>query len=414
MAIKRINYWLASCLLACQFVAWAHIDLAQAYPITKVLSYTQYLISFFFALYVLFEKNIGISKKLVNLTVGWFLVYFVLSLIQMAYLNDVRKGVDVFRFGVAAFFYLYLYYVLRIRGINRVTVFMLFANVIISLLLLWQGTFDFDVTARNTLIPTVKWHGITAVVLANPDSLLPFRISGLCPHPNGMGIETAACMVGLTKAGYSRKMLWLIGVMMLISFVLTQSRGGMLFTVLYISIHYVVTHKMTVKNFVTALVVMLPLFATFVWFNTLREADNFDSMSSGRDHIAADIFNYWSSQDIGDALFGIGLGEMYKNMWNILGYVDGADNGYMAWLVEFGLIGVSILLLAYAATFLYSIRNGVSYKILLIFYLPFLLYTNIENLLSGSVMIIVFYAFVFHQLDLANRRGMGEGGDMAV
>ena len=171
---------------------------------------------------------------------------------------------------------------------------------------------------------------------------------------------------------------------------------------------------MTVKNFVTALVVMLPLFATFVWFNTLREADNFDSMSSGRDHIAADIFNYWSSQDIGDALFGIGLGEMYKNMWNILGYVDGADNGYMAWLVEFGLIGVSILLLAYAATFLYSIRNGVSYKILLIFYLPFLLYTNIENLLSGSVMIIVFYAFVFHQLDLANRRGMGEGGDMAV
>ena len=379
MAIKRINYWLASCLLACQFVAWAHIDLAQAYPITKVLSYTQYLISFFFALYVLFEKNIGISKKLVNLTVGWFLVYFVLSLIQMAYLNDVRKGVDVFRFGVAAFFYLYLYYVLRIRGINRVTVFMLFANVIISLLLLWQGTFDFDVTARNTLIPTVKWHGITAVVLANPDSLLPFRISGLCPHPNGMGIETAACMVGLTKAGYSRKI-----------------------------------HKMTVKNFVTALVVMLPLFATFVWFNTLREADNFDSMSSGRDHIAADIFNYWSSQDIGDALFGIGLGEMYKNMWNILGYVDGADNGYMAWLVEFGLIGVSILLLAYAATFLYSIRNGVSYKILLIFYLPFLLYINIENLLSGSVMIIVFYAFVFHQLDLANRRGMGEGGDMAV
>ena len=34
--------------------------------------------------------------------------------------------------------------------------------------------------------------------------------------------------------------------------------------------------------------------------------------------------------------------------------------------------------------------------------------------LAGGVMIIVFYAFVFHQLDLANRRGMGEGGDMAV
>lgn len=401
MILKPLSYLLVVTLLVCQFIDVSSLVIGKAYPLEKVVTYATFLIGFGYGIYAVFlskQKN----KLLVNLAWIWFFVFCVLAVIQVAVIQKPGIALQWAMLATYPFFFLCAYSILGLHGFNKMIVAILAVNVLVSLLLGYKGVPSVEKSPRMMDWMVLSYGGISSrIQLSDVYSILPVRLGGMAYSPNGMGLDAMLAVIGLTEVGYKKKTLFLIGCLLVAAFLLSQSRASLLFTLLYLVLHYMMTHRIRLKGILTSTVLLMGTSTAFLMFNSFRMGDS-DDASSGRLDIFVDMYHFWAEQDFVGYWFGMGRGYISLNMQNALGYISGVDNGYLNILVDAGLVGLILVMATFGLTIYYCWQHHIAYKVQAIFFIPFFIYAFMENAFYYPICYTAMFAFLFSRLE---RRG---------
>lgn len=236
------------------------------------------------------------------------------------------------------------------------------------------------------------------------------RIGGLFGHPNSWGIVSAFGFCGLfyKKTTIKQYVFWIV--ILLLVFIMTQSRGMLLFVLMFVFI-YAYTRKSRQRKY-HIIKAVIPIIVIFAFYGLLFMRDTYtdaNSVSAGRLELLQTAWNDYMSMDIMYQLFGIGMGERSEYLFSHHGVAMALDNSYVPLFLEIGAVGAIVWIVALGLglyLFIKKINCGDSSRWLPICGAVFVHSMVESTLLPGVPYGIPFYVFLFSSVNYLKQKNV--------
>ncbi|NWK82955.1 O-antigen ligase family protein [Acinetobacter sp. SwsAc4] len=194
-----------------------------------------------------------------------------------------------------------------------------------------------------------------------------FEIYGNNIGPNVLGVLSALSFIYF----YNYKNIP-FSVLTFYIFLMTQSRGALLFLIIYMVVISFSSYKRFIATLVLSLFPIYFIFATDV-FSRLKDV----SLNGREDRI------YWANLFIEK---NFPLGYTYEEMNYFINHIGTTDNLYYHILVKYGIFGILFLMLL-VSNFIFSSRSLSSIAIIL----AFLVYGLVEESIMSNLIFLMFF-----------------------